>query len=681
MGTTRDFEWVYTDEPHATRRALILAKYPQIKQLMIPDPSIKWSAIGMVVIQLVSFYMFKDVTSFWQLFLMAYCFGGVLNISLQTAVKYFSKPFTKFLWMILQPLFYALRPVLSQPKFVVNPNSLELSNIFIQITFNYMVGVWCGWHIVAYMIGSTILGMGLHPMSGHILSEHFVMFDERINMFENINKKDVQRDEYLKLIPETYSYYGSLNFIMYNLGYHVEHHDFPSIPGSLLPKVREIAPEYYNSLPYHSSWTYVVWKFLIDPKLGPFSRVKRPHHFEWVYTDEPHGTRRSLILAKYPQIKQLMRTDPNIKWTASVTAIIQLISFYMLRDVTSFWQLFLMAYCFGGVLNISLQTAVHEIIHNHAFGPSKPMATKVLALITNLPIGIPIAGSHKKYHLLHHRYQGDDILDTDIPSYFEVKYFSKPFTKFLWMILQPLFYALRPVLSQPKFVVNPDSLELSNIFIQITFNYMVGVCWGWHIVAYMIGSMILGMGLHPMSGHILSEHFVMFDERINLFENINKKDVQRDEYLKLIPETYSYYGPLNLIMYNLGYHVEHHDFPSIPGSLLPKVREIAPEYYNSLPYHSSWTYVVWKFLIDPKLGPFSRVKRPHLREIAPEYYNSLPYHSSWTYVVWKFLIDPKLGPFSRVKRPHRFGKQDEKTIDYINEINSELNNNTYNFNF
>ncbi|CAG2178273.1 unnamed protein product [Oppiella nova] len=123
-----------------------------------------------------------------------------------------------------------------------------------------------------------------------------------------------------------------------------------------------------------------------------------------------------------------MRADPNIKWAASGTAIIQLISFYMLRDVTSFWQLFLMAYCFGGVLNVSLQMVIHEIVHNHAFGPSRPLATKILAIFVNLPIGIPFAGSHKKYHLLHHRYQGDDILDTDIPSNFEVKYFSKPFT-------------------------------------------------------------------------------------------------------------------------------------------------------------------------------------------------------------------------------------------------------------
>ena len=44
-------------------------------------------------------------------------------------------------------------------------------------------------------------------------------------------------------------------------------------PGRL--QLREIAPEYYNTLSYHTSWTWVTWKFLTDPEVGPWTRMRR----------------------------------------------------------------------------------------------------------------------------------------------------------------------------------------------------------------------------------------------------------------------------------------------------------------------------------------------------------------------------------------------------------------------
>ena len=94
----------------------------------------------------------------------------------------------------------------------------------------------------------------------------------------------------------------------------------------------------------------------------------------------------------------------------------------------------------------------------------------------------------------------------------------------------------------------------------------------------------MSLGIHPLSGHFISEHYLFKDGH---------------------HATYSYYGPLNFILFNVGYHVEHHDFPYIPCTRIAKVRELAPEYYD-IPHHTSWLRVLWDFIFDPEMGPQSR---------------------------------------------------------------------------
>ena len=109
--------------------------------------------------------------------------------------------------------------------------------------------------------------------------------------------------------------------------------------------------------------------------------------FSWSYTDEPHATRRKLILAKYPQIKELMKVDPNFKWQVVGVVLFQFFSLYFISQIQSYFGLFLCAYLITGVLNHSMMLAVHEIAHGQAFGQNFITKNRLFGMFANLPIG------------------------------------------------------------------------------------------------------------------------------------------------------------------------------------------------------------------------------------------------------------------------------------------------------
>lgn len=280
-----------------------------------------------------------------------------------------------------------------------------------------------------------------------------------------------------------------------------------------------------------------------------------------------------------------MGPDHNLKYIVTLLVIFQVVSTYYISQLPYSWLLVL-AYCLGGTINHTLTLAVHEISHNLAFGHSLPLTNRLFGMFANLPLGIPMSISFKKYHLEHHRYMGVDVIDIDIPTRFEAIFFSNRLLKVLWVILQPVFYSLRPMFVNPK---NPNQLEVLNVVVQLAFDAVMVYFCGIKSMVYLSGGLFLAMGLHPVAGHFISEHY-MYDRGY---------------------ETYSYYGILNKVSLNVGYHIEHHDFPFIPGSRLPEVKRIAAEFYDPLPHYSSWVKVIWDFIMHENKGPYARVKREH----------------------------------------------------------------------
>jgi len=190
-----------------------------------------------------------------------------------------------------------------------------------------------------------------------------------------------------------------------------------------------------------------------------------------------------------------------------------------------------------------------------------------------------------------------DGLDTDLPTSFEAVFLDSVLGKAFFATFQILFYALRPMF---VYKVPLTQIHFVNIITQLVFDFALVKLAGGQALAYLILSSFLAGSLHPCAGHFIAEHYVFSHPPASA------RDPKSNAPL---PETYSYYGPLNVLTYNVGYHIEHHDFPAIPLTRLPAVRRVAKEFYQDLPQHESWVYVIWQFILDERVGMWCRVKR------------------------------------------------------------------------
>jgi len=119
----------------------------------------------------------------------------------------------------------------------------------------------------------------------------------------------------------------------------------------------------------------------------------------------------------------------------------------------------------GATCNHALFLAIHEIGHNLAY--HSPLANRLVSMVANLPIAIPYAISFRAYHSEHHKLQGVDGYDADLPTWLEGYIVRNSFTKLLFCCTQILFYALRPLVVR---VHKPTAMLVFNWVVILAFD-------------------------------------------------------------------------------------------------------------------------------------------------------------------------------------------------------------------
>jgi sphingolipid delta-4 desaturase len=235
---------------------------------------------------------------------------------------------------------------------------------------------------------------------------------------------------------------------------------------------------------------------------------------------------------------------------------------------------------------------IHECAHQLLF--KNRSANRWACILANMPLIFPSSISFERYHIKHHSFQGVHELDADLPNRWEAKLINNSFLgKALWLLFYPLFQIFR--LSRLREIQTFDIWIVANLAVQVVFTAAIYYFMGWHALAYLLLSFSFSVGLHPLGARWVQEHY--------LTHSVEQ-------------ETYSYYGGLNLVAFNVGFHNEHHDFPSIPWNKLPEIRKTAPEYYDTLFYHKSWTRLFFRFLFDKEISLFNRILRKERGKVA-----------------------------------------------------------------
>jgi sphingolipid delta-4 desaturase len=322
--------------------------------------------------------------------------------------------------------------------------------------------------------------------------------------------------------------------------------------------------------------------------------MESPSPFRWTEAPDPHRARARQIRRDHPEAQKLAGRSRLTAALGLALVLAQLGAAAALALLHAPWWLALaLAWIAGAFLVHALFVVMHEACHRLVFASTA--ANQALLLVANLPSLLPFAVPFGHHHRVHHRTQGQYGRDPDLPAAWEVRWFGgSRLRRFAWQLLFPFLSALRA--GDPRDRLRSNGWLWANVAVQGIAVAAIALLLGPTALLYLAASTYFVFALHPLFGRFVQEHFL---------------DGAGDE-------TTSYYGPLNRLALNFGYHVEHHDFPAVPWHRLPRLTRLAPEAYTARPAHRSWTWLWLRFTFGSTLDLDRRLARPARPEAVSE---------------------------------------------------------------
>ena len=296
-----------------------------------------------------------------------------------------------------------------------------------------------------------------------------------------------------------------------------------------------------------------------------------------------HTSRSKEILKRYPEIKQYFGNYP-----LSIAAIASLVSLqwflaWLVRDL-AWWQVGAIAFLVGQFILHSLGVFVHEAAHNLIF-KSKLGSNLALFLIVcgSLSFGesLTYIGVHGK---THHRELNDYQYDYELSDRNLAKFATD---NIYWRIAESLLHLLPGGVIITDIIISrlvaPDRRQIKPAKISARLNVLLTLTslflyiFAWLAIApqaalYLFWSLTLMAGNWGITfrGQSIAEHHIYQQGK-----------------------TYSTYSWTNILFFNTGYHDEHHTFPQVAWIYLPKIEQIAPEYFTNENPHSYFRWWWW----------------------------------------------------------------------------------------